>query len=40
MECVAPWNRGTLDKVGIWSFYIAANFLGVVLYVMLSSRPR
>jgi hypothetical protein len=34
-ECVAPWNRGTMMKPGIWGFYVVSNYLGVCLCALL-----
>jgi hypothetical protein len=28
---VDAWSIGSLDKVGIWSYYVAVNYLGVLL---------
>ncbi|AYV86228.1 MAG: hypothetical protein Solumvirus2_35 [Solumvirus sp.] len=29
------WNIGTLNKTAIWSYYVAANYIGVVMCILL-----
>lgn len=33
MNSTDEWKKGTLDKSGIWTYYIAANYLGVILCI-------